>query len=189
MGRSFSSNQPPPPHLICTFYRPPKSHNAIFSSIEDSIGLPFDSIIQDIIIIGDFNLDTLGENSNGKINDMCQQYNFEQLIKEPTNFTENSSSLIDLIFTTNRNNILVSGVGEPFLEQNIRYHCPVFCVLNFTKPKTPIYRRKIYLYDRGNYEAFSNDLAQTDWQALKSDKIDTYAINVPKIIKTLRISI
>ena len=172
-------------HLIGTFYRPPNSPNATFSCIEDSIGLAFDSNIQNILITGDFNLDILKENSNRKINYLCQQYNFDQLINEPTNFTENSSSLIDLIFTVNRNNILISGVGEPFLEQNVRYHCPVFCVLNFTKPKTPIYQRKIYLYDRGNYDAFSNDLVQTDWVALKSNNIDTYAINVTEKIQTL----
>ena len=171
--------------LIGTFYRPPNSLNAIFSSIEDSIGLAFDSNIQDIIITGDFNLDMMKDSSNRKIKDLCQQYNLDQLINESTNFTENSSSLIDLILTVNKNNILISGVGEPFLEQNIRYHCPVFCVLNFTKPKTPIYQRKIYLYDRGNYDAFSNDLILTDWQALKSDDIDTYAINVTERIKTL----
>ena len=83
-------------HLIGTFYRPPNSLNAIFSSIEDSIGLAFDSNIQDIIITGDFNLDMLKDSSNRKIKDLCQQYNLHQLINEPTNFTENSSSLIDM---------------------------------------------------------------------------------------------
>ena len=108
--------------LIGTFYRPPNSANAILSSIEDSIGLAFDSNIQNILVTGDFNLDILKDNSNRKIRDLCQQFNFERLINEPTHFTENSSSLIDLILTINRNNILISGVGEPFLEQNIRYH-------------------------------------------------------------------
>ena len=51
---------------------------------------------------GDFNLDILKDNSNRKIRDLCQQFNFEQLINEPTHFTENSSSLIDLILTINR---------------------------------------------------------------------------------------
>ena len=30
------------------------------------------------------------------------------------------------------NRILLSGVGEPFLDQNIRY-CPIYCVYNFDK--------------------------------------------------------
>ena len=83
--------------LIGTFYRPPSSANAILSSTEDSIGLAFDSNIQNILMTGDFNLDILKDNSNRKIRDLCQQFNFEQLINEPAHFTENSSSLIDLI--------------------------------------------------------------------------------------------
>ena len=137
LGRSLHSKQKKKKkkkkQLIGTFYRPPNSANAILSSIEDSIGLAFDSNIQNILMTGDFNLDILKDNSNRK-RDLCQQFNFEQLINEPTHFTENPSSLIDLILTINRNNILISGVGEPFLEENIRYHCPVFCVLNFTNP-------------------------------------------------------
>ena len=98
---------------------------------------------------------------------MCQQFNFDQLINAPTHYTENSSSIIDMIFTSNKNNIILSGVGEPFLEQNIRYHCPVYCVLNFIKPASLSFKRKVYLFDRGDYESFSNDLISTNWETLK----------------------
>ena len=47
-----------------------------------------------------------------------------QLIDEPTHFTEHSSSIIDLVFATNKDNVILSGVGDPFLQQNIRYHSP-----------------------------------------------------------------
>ena len=63
------------------------------------------------------------------------------------------------------------------MEQNICYHCPIYCVLNFNKTKTPIYTRKIFLYDRGNYQAFKEDLQSTDWNSLKHDNVDTYASN------------
>ena len=171
--------------LIGTFYRPPNSTNAILSSIEDSIGLAFETNISKILITGDFNLDILKDNSSRKVRDLCQQFNFKQIINEPTHFTENSSSLIDLILTSNRNTILLSGVGEPFLEQNIRYHCPVFCVLTFSKPLAPLYKRRVFIYDRDNYQAFSNDLVQTDWQTLKSENINSYAENITKRITDL----
>ena len=76
----------------------------------------------------------------------------------------------------------MSSVGEPFLEQNIRYNCLVFCVLNFPKPSTPSYQRKIYLYDKWNYQRFSTDLAQTDWEILKDDNVDSYAVNITERI-------
>ena len=115
-------------HLTGTFYRPPNSPNAVLSSIEDSVSLALDTNIQNILLTGYFNFDTLKETSYRKIHDLCRQINLEQLINEPTHFTENSSSTIDLILTSNKNNIILSGVGEPFLEQNVRYHCPIYCV-------------------------------------------------------------
>ena len=106
--------------LIGTFYRPPpppppNSTNAILSSIEDSIGLAFETNISNILITGDFNLDILKDNSSQKVRDLCQQFNFEQIINEPTHFTENSSSLIDLILTSNSNTILLSVLANHFL--------------------------------------------------------------------------
>lgn len=44
--------------LIGTFYRPPNSDNTVLATIEDSIGLAFDTNMQNILITGDFNLDT-----------------------------------------------------------------------------------------------------------------------------------
>ena len=35
-----------------------------------------------------------------------------------------SSSLIDIILTNNENHLLYSEVGDPFLNQEVRYHCP-----------------------------------------------------------------
>ena len=171
--------------LIGMFYRPPNSTNAILSSIEDSIGLAFETNISNILISGDFNLDILKDNSIRKVRILCQQFIFEQIIYEPTHFTENSSSLIDLILTSNRNTILLGGIGEPFLKRNIRYHCPVFYVLTFSKPLAPLYKRRVFIYDRGNYQTFSNGLVQTDWQILKSENINTYAENITKRITTL----
>ena len=158
LGRNFYQKQN-------TTHRYVLQTNAILSSIEDTKGLAFETNISYILITGDFNLDILKDKSSRKVRDVCQQLNFEQIINEPTHLTENSSSLIDLIFTSKRNIILSSGgVGEPFLEQNIRCHCPVFCVLTFSKPLAPLYKRRVFIYDRGNYQAFSNDLVQTDWQ-------------------------
>ena len=51
---------------------------------------------------------------------------------------------------------LLSGVGEPFLEQNT-CHCPVFCVLTFSKPSAPMYKRRVFLYEP--WHEISNNVA------------------------------
>ena len=45
--------------LIGTFYRPPNSPNDTMAHIENSVGLAVDTNNQDILILGDFNLDIL----------------------------------------------------------------------------------------------------------------------------------
>ena len=158
-------------YLIDTFYRPPNSTNEVISSIEDSIALAFDTNIPNILITGDFNLDISKPSASRKVRELCQHFSLDQLINEPPHYTELSSSIIDLFLTSNKNNVLLSGVGEPFFDQNIRYHCPVYCVFNFDKISTPVYTRHIWLYDKGDYQSFSRDLNNTDWNSLKKTMI------------------
>ena len=168
--------------LIGTFYRPPNSSNATFAATEDSIGLASDTNAYDILITGDFNINMADNRSSRKINDLCQEYGLSQIISDFTHFTETSQSTIDLLLTNNSNDVLISGVGEPFLDQNIRYHCPVFCVLNFNKQKTNIFKRHIWLFDQGDYQALSNELRNTNWE---DADINKYTNNITEhIIKS-----
>jgi hypothetical protein len=53
---------------------------------------------------------------------ISMQYSLQQLVEDPTNFTEHSSSLIDLILTNDVNFVPYAGVGPPLFDQ-VRYHC------------------------------------------------------------------
>ena len=77
-----------------------------------------------------------------------------------------------------KNNIFLSGIGDPFLQQNIRYHCPVYCIFNFNKSNSEVFTRNIWLYNKGNYEAISNELYETNWNNLINDDINIYAQNI-----------
>ena len=103
-------------YLIGTFYTPPNSTNDVLLSIEDSIALSYDTNIQNILITGDFNFDFLKQSATKKVSDLCQQFSFDQLIMEPTHYIEMSSSTIDLMLTSNKNNVLLSGVWEPIFD-------------------------------------------------------------------------
>ena len=97
--------------------------------------------------------------SSDKINNICRQYDLHQIINEHTHFTERLSSLIDIILTSNPNSILLSGVGDPFLYQEIRYHCPVFSVFKFTKPHRKSIKRHIWSTKMGTTRISSTSLA------------------------------
>ena len=63
-----------------------------------------------------------------KIDFLTSQFVFSQIIKEPTHILENSSSCIDLTFTTQPNMVLESGVYHS-LHQNC-HHQIIFAKFN-----------------------------------------------------------
>ena len=131
--------------LFCLFYRPPNSDANYYTNIENSLALDVDTGLTDIIITGDVNLNLLNPQTSRKIYSRYTQFSLFQSITQPAHFTENSSSLIDVILATNKENLILSGVGEPFLYQELRYHCPVYGILKFSKPKHKTFTRHMEL--------------------------------------------
>ena len=159
--------------LIGGIYRPPNSSSDYFNLMLESIDRAHNTHIYDIIITGDFNYDMLSNGSN-KMTDLLQQYNLTQLIAEETHFTEQSASLIDLIIVRNKNNILTSGVADPFVPNLTRYHCPVFVLLKFIRPKAGTYKRKIWNYQRADFGKFRQILSEQDLASqVRQNDLDT----------------
>lgn len=171
--------------LFGLFYRPPNSDASYYSAIEDSLSLALDTQINNIIVTGDFNFNMLSEQSSRKILDICQQFSLYQTITEPTHFTENSSSLLDIILTSDKNNLIYCGVTDPFLHQDVRYHCPIYGILKFFKHARKSFIRRIWSYDRGNYDLLRTKAANTDWDALSDRDINIYVKNITDHINLL----
>ena len=84
------------------------------------------------------------------------------MINDSTHFTETSSSLIDIMLVSYPANILFSGVGDPFLNLDIRFHCPAFRVFKFSKSHCTVFKRQIWMYQEGNYESLKQKFSDTD---------------------------
>ena len=97
-----------------------------------------DTGINDIIITGAFNYNMLNAQPSNKIKSICEKFSLTQTIDSPTHCTEHFSSLIDIILTNIETHMVYSGVGDPFSNQEIRHHCPVFVVVDFLFIVTPI---------------------------------------------------
>ena len=74
-----------------------------------------------------------------KIDCLTSQFGLSQIIKEPTHILEKSSSCIDLIFTTQPNMVLESGVHDS-LHQNCQ-HQIIFAKFNLKVYYPPLYER------------------------------------------------
>ena len=147
--------------LIGDIYRPPNSSFEYFNLTLESIDRAYNTNVQDIIITGDFNYNMFPD-SNNKMKDLLQHFSLRQLIDEATHFTEQSTSLIDLIIVRNTNNILSWGVADPFIPDLTRYHCPVFFFLKFIRPKARTYKRKIWNYQRADFVKYRQLLSEHD---------------------------
>ena len=159
--------------LVGGIYRPPNSNSDYFNLILESTDRAHNTNIHDIIITGDFNYNMLSNNNN-KIKDLILQFNLTQLIKDVTHFTETSASLIDLIIIRNTNNILTSGVADPLSPDLIRYHCPVFVLLKFIRPKVRTYKRKIWNYQKADFEKYRQLLSEHDLaNQVRGNELDT----------------
>ena len=145
--------------LLGTFYIPPNSGPDIWEKIEYSLDMASnDNTINYIMATGDFNDNQLAP-VNSKITPLLSQFSLTQLIDERTHFTESSSSLLDLFITNDAHIITYCGVGPPLLDQ-IRFHCPIISLLNFPKCRQKTFKRKIWLYDRGDYDRYRNILSE-----------------------------
>ena len=82
-----------------------------------------------------------------------------QEIKYPTQYTDTSAKLIDIIATTSLDLVEDTEVHAPTLTN----HCDVSILLNLRKPKHEQFKRKIYLYEEANWEQMLKDIAEYDW--------------------------
>ena len=118
--------------LVSGFYRPLNTDINYWDMIETSFDNMFNSSIQELIILGDFNWDVSATRVN-KIAHLASSYNLTQMIDEPSHFTEHSSSIIYLVLVNKPENVLYSGVSSPFTPDLVRFHCPTVLYLNIVK--------------------------------------------------------
>ena len=83
------------------FYRPRNSDSICHSLIEDSIHRAIDTGIRDIVVTDDFNYNMFNDIAKLKILNLCQEFSMYQCITEPTHYTENFVSLLDIVLVTN----------------------------------------------------------------------------------------
>ena len=171
--------------LFSLFYRPPNPDQLYYNSLEDSIHLAVDTGIDDVIITGDLNLNMSNPQSACKIQSLSEQFSLCQCISEPTHFTEHSSSLIDILLLTKPNHLILSGVGDPFLQQDVRYHCPINGIFNFGKQKKKSNIRHIWKYEQGDYVTLKHMVNTFDWTSLKHEDINIYFANITEKLQEM----
>ena len=99
--------------LIGNLYRPPQGTATNCINMLESVLSNIDLHKIEVILMGDLNLDILDKNnkSGKEIVNILKQLGLRQLIKEPTRYSYNKNSCLDLFFT-NSDIIARSGVSN-----------------------------------------------------------------------------
>ena len=113
---------------ICSFvvlYRSPSQSSDEFESFSKNLEPTLDRVMQNtphmMVLLGDFNAKCTNWYNHDKTNfegiaieNISSQCGLYQVINKPTHISENSSSCIDLIFTSQPNLITESGVHHRY---------------------------------------------------------------------------
>ena len=164
------------PFIISTWYRPPNSSFALFSHLETLVSrLDIENI--EHILLGDLNCNVFAENdpNTSALMNITTVYGLDQLIKSPTRVTPHSSTLIDLIFTSNLDNIVCSGVSHI----GISDHSLVYAYRKIAQPSpcsgpNHISFRNFKHFDTAN---FRSDIQHQQWDMadLTNNPDDTWS--------------
>ena len=88
---------------------------------------------------------------------------------------------IDPVFVPNADSLLLLDVGELCFNLPMHYHCPVYGVFNFIKPKYKCSDRTIWKYDQGDYENLRRNHV-FDWNSISDINVDKYANNLTEVL-------
>ena len=130
------------------------------------------------VAVGDFNAKSQTWFKNGKtsyegskLDTLTCSYGLYQLINEPTHLLDSSSSCIDLIFTSQSNLVIDSGV-QPSLHPYC-HHQLVFAKFDLSISYPPPYERTVWYYNRANPDLTRREIDPFDWdKALRFNDVD-----------------
>ena len=168
--------------ILITLYRSPSQCPETFAEFLNNFENDLQTIysLQPFLItvLGDFNAkssnwcsDDSSTNEGIQIESLTSYYGLHQLITEPTHILPNSSSCIDLIFTSQPNLVLKSGVLAS-LHSNC-HHNITFAKFDLFIEYPPPYSRLVWNYSKADAPLIQQSASNFDWlQKLSNVDID-----------------
>ena len=149
---------------LCNFivlYRSPSQSQDDFETFLKKFELNLDTILANnpflTVVLGDFNFKSdlwcksdKTSYEGSKIEGITSQFGLQQLINEPTHHTRNSSSYTDLIFASQPNLVMESGVHSS-LHENC-HHRIIYPKFNLEIYYPPPYEQKIWHFQKASIE-------------------------------------
>ena len=155
-----------------TLYRSPNQSQDDFESFINNFELNLDSAMVNnpflTVVLGHFNAKTslwykndITTYEGSQIDSATSQFGLEQIIKKPTHIIGDSSSCIDLIFTTQPNLVMESEVHSS-LHSNYHHHI-TFAKFSLRIHYPPPYEREFWHYKKVNVDQIRQAIREFPW--------------------------
>lgn len=148
--------------MVGVCYRPPNEGH-YFDTLENNLLSSDKTVDQETILMGDFNVHYSNKNNSSLMRTMkrfMSNFDLDQLIDQPTRVTPETSTILDLIFTSNCSKISNSGV----IDCGISDHAITFCTRKVSKDffgkHNTVKLRSIKNYD---VNVFISKLNKVNW--------------------------
>ena len=178
-----------------SLYRSPSQSSDSFEEFADNLQLSLDKISNQnpflTVVLGDFY--TKSSNwykhnkttyKGSKIDAVTSQFGLQQLIKEPTQILENSSSCIDLVFTSHPSLVMESGI-HPSLHWGC-HHQITYAKFNLQIDYPSPYEREIWHYQKANTDQIRKAIEQFSWDSsFKNLEVNEMVFLFNKTIKNI----
>ena len=153
--------------IVCACYRSPKfcKITDFLSSLTSAIELMYTSR-QEILLIGDFNIDLLvGEHGvvaeDNSLMDLCDRFCLQNQISEPTRVTEKTKSLLDVILASHPERYATCGN----LHMGLSDHDLIYAVRKNKLPRAKAREIEYRNMRQFDLEKFLNDLKTVPWSS------------------------
>ena len=153
------------PFLMATWYRPPSSNINVMDEFERLLE-KLESQQIEINIIGDINCNVSAnppDHNTSRLLTICNTLQYQQLIKEPTRVTKDTSSTIDLFLTNDASKFSHCGVSEI----GISDHNLIYVVRKLSSPKCSPKIIETRQFKNFDHTRFKQDLMLIPWENIE----------------------
>ena len=162
---------------VCRFihlYRSPSQTQDEFQTFKSNLKLNLDALLCGnpflTVMIGDFNAKSkdwcsidITSFEGSELDFLTSQFGLSQIIKEPTHILDNSRSCIDLIFTSQPNMVIDSGVHAS-LHANC-HHQIIYAKFDLKIIYPPPYERTVWHFKHANSDHIKRAIDIFDWES------------------------
>ena len=157
---------------IALFYRPPGSPFVILDNLLTALCTHVSpTLLTNFILLGDFNINYLDVTHPLflKLLSVSNSLTLTQVVSDPTHYSSNSSSLIDLVFLSSPKSFLFCNTLPPLANSD---HLGLSFAVTIDKPRPNPTRsmRKIWRYAYADFDLANEMLSAIDWSTLLSSE-------------------